>query len=93
MVRTMTPSAYGGGGASGSSTDLVVASNSALVNRTRSSACLCLGLYLTNGMDDIERIPISFKSQFSGRIYRHIVLAVHHIPSMIVMSGPKRGSQ
>ncbi len=40
-----------------------------------------LGLYLTNGMDDIERIPISFKSQFSGRIYRHIVLAVHHIPS------------
>jgi len=40
-----------------------------------------LGMYLTNKMDDIERIPVSFKSKFGGKIYRHIILAVHHVPS------------
>ncbi len=32
-------------------------------------------------MEDIERIPVSFKSKFGGKVYRHIILAVHHIPS------------
>ena len=27
-----------------------------------------LGMYLTNKMDDIERIPVSFKSKFGGKV-------------------------
>ncbi|XP_043118793.1 tubulinyl-Tyr carboxypeptidase 1 isoform X2 [Puntigrus tetrazona] len=33
--------------------------------------------YLTNGMSTVERFPLSFKTQFSGSHFRHIVLGVH----------------
>ncbi|XP_057715348.1 tubulinyl-Tyr carboxypeptidase 1 [Corythoichthys intestinalis] len=36
-----------------------------------------LGIYLTNSMPAVERFPISFKSQFSGNYFYHIVLGVH----------------
>ncbi|KAG9336484.1 hypothetical protein JZ751_002831 [Albula glossodonta] len=36
-----------------------------------------LGLYLTNSMAGVERFPLSFKTQFSGNYFRHIVLGVH----------------
>ncbi|XP_067223495.1 tubulinyl-Tyr carboxypeptidase 1 isoform X3 [Chanodichthys erythropterus] len=36
-----------------------------------------LGIYLTNSMPSIERFPLSFKTQFSGSHFRHIVLGVH----------------
>ncbi|XP_034015238.1 tubulinyl-Tyr carboxypeptidase 1 [Thalassophryne amazonica] len=36
-----------------------------------------LGIYLTNGMPCVERFPLSFKSQFSGNNFHHIVLGVH----------------
>ncbi|XP_030635693.1 tubulinyl-Tyr carboxypeptidase 1 [Chanos chanos] len=36
-----------------------------------------LGIYLTNSMPTVERFPISFKTQFSGSQFRHIVLGVH----------------
>ncbi|XP_005986599.1 tubulinyl-Tyr carboxypeptidase 1 [Latimeria chalumnae] len=36
-----------------------------------------LGIYLTNSMPGLERFPISFKTQFSGNYFRHIVLGVH----------------
>lgn len=32
--------------------------------------------YLTQGFKELERIPISFKSQIDGQTYKHIVLAV-----------------
>jgi hypothetical protein len=35
-----------------------------------------LGCYLTMSMTSIERIPLSFKSNFGGKEYRHIVLAI-----------------
>eukprot|EP00128_Syssomonas_multiformis_P016521 Colp12_sorted_trinity150504_noHs@9280 len=37
-----------------------------------------LGIYLTNSMTEIERFTISFKTQFQGQIYRHIVLGIYH---------------
>uniref|UniRef100_A0A8C2JK22 Vasohibin 1 n=1 Tax=Cyprinus carpio TaxID=7962 RepID=A0A8C2JK22_CYPCA len=36
-----------------------------------------LGIYLTNSMPTVERFPLSFKTQFSGSHFRHIVLGVH----------------
>lgn len=33
--------------------------------------------YLTNNMSGVERFPLSFKSQFSGNHFHHIVLGVH----------------
>ncbi|XP_035024789.1 tubulinyl-Tyr carboxypeptidase 1 [Hippoglossus stenolepis] len=36
-----------------------------------------LGIYLTNNMPGVERFPLSFKSQFSGNHFRHIVLGLH----------------
>lgn len=33
--------------------------------------------YLTNNMPGVERFPLSFKSQFSGNHFHHIVLGVH----------------
>lgn len=37
-----------------------------------------VALYLTSSMEDLDRIPISFKSCAGGTVYRHIVLAVRH---------------
>lgn len=37
-----------------------------------------LGLYLTCGMSELQRFTVSFKTQFNGRYYRHVVLGVHH---------------
>ncbi|KAG7509795.1 tubulinyl-Tyr carboxypeptidase 1 [Solea senegalensis] len=36
-----------------------------------------LGIHLTNNMPGVERFPLSFKSQFSGNHFHHIVLGVH----------------
>ncbi|RXN37932.1 vasohibin-1 [Labeo rohita] len=36
-----------------------------------------LTAYLTNSMPTVERFPLSFKTQFSGSHFRHIVLGVH----------------
>uniref|UniRef100_A0A061SBR0 Vasohibin-2-like isoform x5 n=1 Tax=Tetraselmis sp. GSL018 TaxID=582737 RepID=A0A061SBR0_9CHLO len=36
-----------------------------------------LGLYFTCGMEDLDRLPLRFKSAAGGFVYRHIVLAVH----------------
>ncbi|XP_073494207.1 tubulinyl-Tyr carboxypeptidase 1 isoform X3 [Phyllobates terribilis] len=36
-----------------------------------------LGLYLTNHISGLERFPVSFKTQFGGGCFRHIVLALH----------------
>ncbi|KAG2457909.1 VASH1 protein, partial [Polypterus senegalus] len=33
--------------------------------------------YLTNSIPGLERFPLSFKTQFSGNYFRHIVLGVH----------------
>ncbi|KAM6965478.1 LOW QUALITY PROTEIN: tubulinyl-Tyr carboxypeptidase 2 [Aplochiton taeniatus] len=33
-----------------------------------------LGIYLTNGLTSLERFPISFKTQFSGHCFHHVVL-------------------
>ncbi|XP_055005154.1 tubulinyl-Tyr carboxypeptidase 2 [Boleophthalmus pectinirostris] len=35
-----------------------------------------LGVYLTNGLTSLERFPISFKTQFSGHCFHHVVLGV-----------------
>ena len=40
-----------------------------------------LGLHLTCGMEDLLRIPVSFKTRVEGHVHRHIVLAVQHVPS------------
>ncbi|GCC18252.1 tubulinyl-Tyr carboxypeptidase 1 isoform X1 [Chiloscyllium punctatum] len=37
-----------------------------------------LGIYLTNNMPGVERFPISFKTEFSGNYFRHIVLGIHY---------------
>ena len=42
-----------------------------------------LGLYLTAGMRDLDRIPVGFKTCVQGASYRHIVLAVRHRPSQL----------
>ncbi|XP_072424079.1 tubulinyl-Tyr carboxypeptidase 1 isoform X2 [Chiloscyllium punctatum] len=34
--------------------------------------------YLTNNMPGVERFPISFKTEFSGNYFRHIVLGIHY---------------
>ncbi|XP_077123651.1 tubulinyl-Tyr carboxypeptidase 1 isoform X1 [Ranitomeya variabilis] len=36
-----------------------------------------LGLYLTNHISGLERFPVSFKTQFAGGCFRHIVLGLH----------------
>lgn len=36
-----------------------------------------LGIYLTNNISGLERFPISFKTQFAGGCFRHIVLGLH----------------
>ncbi|XP_051500181.1 tubulinyl-Tyr carboxypeptidase 2-like [Myxocyprinus asiaticus] len=36
-----------------------------------------LGIYLTNGLTSMERFPISFKTQFSGHHFHHVVLGVY----------------
>ncbi|CAH2254407.1 tubulinyl-Tyr carboxypeptidase 2 isoform X1 [Pelobates cultripes] len=36
-----------------------------------------LGIYLTNGQHAVERFPISFKTQFSGSYFHHVVLGIH----------------
>ncbi|XP_010877333.2 tubulinyl-Tyr carboxypeptidase 1 [Esox lucius] len=36
-----------------------------------------LGIYLTNSMPGVERFPLSFKTEFSGNHFCHIVLGVH----------------
>ncbi|KAG8443747.1 hypothetical protein GDO86_009066 [Hymenochirus boettgeri] len=36
-----------------------------------------LGIYLTNGQSTVERFPISFKTQFSGTFFHHVVLGIH----------------
>ncbi|XP_003971545.1 tubulinyl-Tyr carboxypeptidase 2 [Takifugu rubripes] len=36
-----------------------------------------LGIYLTNRLTSLERFPISFKTQFSGHCFHHIVLGVY----------------
>ncbi|MGH0122292.1 UNVERIFIED_CONTAM: hypothetical protein FKN15_033309 [Acipenser sinensis] len=36
-----------------------------------------LGIYLTNGLISVERFPISFKTQFSGNFFHHVVLGVY----------------
>ncbi|XP_044129502.1 tubulinyl-Tyr carboxypeptidase 1 [Bufo gargarizans] len=36
-----------------------------------------LGIYLTNSIPGLERFPISFKTQFAGGCFRHIVLGLH----------------
>uniref|UniRef100_A0A3P9K9M6 Vasohibin 1 n=1 Tax=Oryzias latipes TaxID=8090 RepID=A0A3P9K9M6_ORYLA len=36
-----------------------------------------LGIYLTNNMPGVERFPLSFKSQYSGNHFYHIVLGVY----------------
>lgn len=33
--------------------------------------------YLTNGLTSLERFPISFKTQFSGHCFHHVVLGVY----------------
>ncbi|RXN06194.1 vasohibin-2 isoform X1 [Labeo rohita] len=33
--------------------------------------------YLTNGLTSVERFPISFKTQFSGHHFHHVVLGVY----------------
>ena len=34
--------------------------------------------YLTHGVKELERIPMSFKSQVDGVTYKHIVLALKY---------------
>lgn len=36
-----------------------------------------LGIYSTMGMHDLVRMPVSFKSNVDGNIYRHIILAIN----------------
>jgi len=37
-----------------------------------------LGTYLTAQIKSVTRIPVSFKSEVDGKVYRHIILAVEH---------------
>ncbi|RXM31814.1 Vasohibin-2 [Acipenser ruthenus] len=37
----------------------------------------CVRIYLTNGLTSMERFPISFKTQFSGNYFHHVVLGVY----------------
>ncbi|MGH0114748.1 UNVERIFIED_CONTAM: hypothetical protein FKN15_045423, partial [Acipenser sinensis] len=38
---------------------------------------IVLHSYLTNGLTSVERFPISFKTQFSGNYFHHVVLGVY----------------
>ncbi|GIL65168.1 hypothetical protein Vafri_18964, partial [Volvox africanus] len=40
-----------------------------------------LGALMTAGWQDLDRLPLAFKSTVQGQTYRHIVLAVFHAPS------------
>jgi hypothetical protein len=37
-----------------------------------------LAMYLTMQIEDIDRIPLAFKSVCEGKVYRHIVLVIRH---------------
>ncbi|XP_030051907.1 tubulinyl-Tyr carboxypeptidase 2 [Microcaecilia unicolor] len=37
-----------------------------------------LGIYLTNAQPAVERFPISFKTQFSGNYFHHVVLGIYY---------------
>ncbi|KAL0027723.1 hypothetical protein WJX77_000968 [Trebouxia sp. C0004] len=37
-----------------------------------------LGLLLTSGWTDLDRVPVGYKTCVAGHVYRHIVLAVRH---------------
>lgn len=37
-----------------------------------------VGAYLTQGLKEVERVPLSFRSQIDGVTYKHIVLALKH---------------
>jgi len=37
-----------------------------------------VGAYLTQGLKELERVPLSFRSQIDGVTYKHIVLALKH---------------
>ncbi len=37
-----------------------------------------LACYLTIDMKDVERVPVSFKSEVEGHVFRHIVLAIRY---------------
>eukprot|EP00775_Hariotina_reticulata_P011002 gene11002-11156_t len=43
-----------------------------------------LGILLTQGWDDLQRMPVGFKSQGpDGKVYRHIVLVVCQVPTRL----------
>ncbi len=37
-----------------------------------------LSCYVSKGLTELTRIPLSFKSKFGNGVHRHIVMAVHH---------------
>ena len=37
-----------------------------------------LSAYLTAELENLDRIPVSFKSIVDGQVFRHIILAVRH---------------
>eukprot|EP00735_Rhodelphis_limneticus_P014069 TRINITY_DN8052_c0_g1::TRINITY_DN8052_c0_g1_i1::g.20159::m.20159 TRINITY_DN8052_c0_g1::TRINITY_DN8052_c0_g1_i1::g.20159 ORF type:complete len:317 (+),score=19.01,sp/Q86V25/VASH2_HUMAN/38.86/7e-49,Vasohibin/PF14822.1/1.1e-67 TRINITY_DN8052_c0_g1_i1:152-1102(+) len=37
-----------------------------------------LALYFTQPLNEVDRIPLAFKSEISGQIFKHIVCAVHY---------------
>eukprot|EP00668_Euglena_longa_P036145 GGOE01046455.1.p1 GENE.GGOE01046455.1~~GGOE01046455.1.p1 ORF type:complete len:880 (+),score=198.09 GGOE01046455.1:141-2780(+) len=37
-----------------------------------------LSIYLTQELAEVDRIPVSFKTEFGGTVYRHIVLLTRH---------------
>lgn len=41
------------------------------------SSLIVWSSYLTNGLTSLERFPISFKTQFSGHCFHHVVLGVY----------------
>lgn len=51
-----------------------------------------LGCLLTAGMKEVDRVPMSFKSKFEGKIYRHIVLAVRESDKWGALGISRRGS-
>ncbi|ESO06508.1 hypothetical protein HELRODRAFT_133665, partial [Helobdella robusta] len=38
-----------------------------------------LAMYCTSQYANLDRFPVSFKSQFENRVYRHVVLGIHHM--------------
>ncbi|KAF3701295.1 Vasohibin-1 [Channa argus] len=53
------------------------ANGEALGKEIRGATDLPRYSYLTNNMPGVERFPLSFKSQFSGNHFHHIVLGLH----------------